>query len=80
MKILFQWNAYGSPGGLGCCLLLGGSSVVLSIFNVFLIVSGDSVCVFVLLCITLCPFYFCNRLEEEEDAGSFAVVVFPMSC
>ena len=22
----------------------------------------------VLLCITLCPFYFCNRLEEVENA------------
>ena len=22
----------------------------------------------VLLCITLCPFYVCNRLEEEENA------------
>ena len=31
-------------------VLLGGGSVV---FNVFLIVSGDSVFVFVLLCITL---------------------------
>ena len=25
--------------------------------------------VFVLLCIALCPFYFCNHLEEEEKAG-----------
>ena len=24
--------------------------------------------VFVLECITLCPFYFCNHLEEEERA------------
>ena len=24
---------------------------------------------FVLLCITLCPFKFCNHLEEEEGAG-----------
>ena len=28
MKILFQWNAFGSPGGLGCCPFLGGGSVV----------------------------------------------------
>ena len=25
--------------------------------------------VFVLLCITLCPYYFCNHLKEEEKAG-----------
>ena len=36
--------------------------------------------VFVLLCITLCLFYFCNRLEEEENAGCCAFVVLPMSC
>ena len=38
------------------------------LFNVFLIVCGDSVFISVLLCITLCPFYFCNRLEEVENA------------
>ena len=42
--------------------------------------SGDSVFVFVLLYITLCPFYFCNRLEEEKNAGSYVFVVLPMSC
>ena len=36
--------------------------------------------VFVLLCITLCPFYFCNHLEEEEKAGCFAVIVLQMNC
>ena len=25
--------------------------------------------VYVLLCISLCPFKFCNHLEEEERAG-----------
>ena len=35
---------------------------------------------FVLLCITLCPFWFCNHLEEEERAGCFAVVVLHMYC
>ena len=34
--------------------------------------------VFVLLCITLCPFWFCNHLEEEERAGCFAVIVLQM--
>ena len=71
------------PGGFGCCPFLGGGSVICSfylLFNIFLIVCGDSVFVFVLLCITLCLFYFCNRLEEEEIAGCFAFVVLPMSC
>ena len=36
--------------------------------------------VFVLLCITLCPFEFCYHLEEEESAGCFAFVVLRMSC
>ena len=36
--------------------------------------------VFVLLCITLGPFYFCNHLEEEEKAGCFAIIVLQMHC
>ena len=36
--------------------------------------------VFVLVCITLCPFKFCNHLDEEERAGCFASIVFWMSC
>ena len=35
---------------------------------------------FVLVCITLCPFWFCNHLEEEERAGCFAFDVLRMSC
>ena len=31
--------------------------------------------VFVLLCNTLCPFWFCNHLEEEEKASCFAIIV-----
>ena len=31
--------------------------------------------VFVLVCITLCPFYVCNNLDEEERAGCFAFIV-----
>ena len=33
--------------------------------------------VFVLLCITLCPFKFCNHIDEEKRAGFFALIVFP---
>ena len=29
-------------------------------------------------CITLCPFYFSNHLEEEEKAGYFAIIVSQM--
>ena len=36
--------------------------------------------VVVLLYITLCPFYFCNHLEEEEKAGCFAIFVLQMYC
>ena len=28
---------------------------------------------YVLLCVTLCPFWFCNRLDREERAGSFTL-------
>ena len=36
--------------------------------------------VFVLGCITLCPFSFCIHLEEEERAGCFAFIVLRISC
>ena len=36
--------------------------------------------VFVLVCITLCPFKFCNHIDEKERAGCFAFVVLWMSC
>ena len=36
--------------------------------------------VFVLLCITLCPFWFCNHLEEEEKAGCFDAIVLQIYC
>ena len=35
---------------------------------------------FVLLCITLCPFKLCNHLEEDDRAGCFALIVLRMSC
>ena len=31
--------------------------------------------VLVLLCIALCPFLFCNHLEQEEKAGCFAIII-----
>ena len=34
--------------------------------------------VFVSLCITLYPFYFCNHLEEEEKAGCFDSIFIQM--
>ena len=40
-----------------------------------LFVGVRSVFVFVLLCIYLCPFSFCNHLEEEEKAGCFTITV-----
>ena len=36
--------------------------------------------VFDLLGITLCPFQFCNHLEEEGKAGCCALFVLQMSC
>ena len=36
--------------------------------------------VFALVCITLCPFKFCNHIDKEERADCFAVIVFQMSC
>ena len=44
------------------------------------IVCGGSVLVFVMLCITLCPFLFCNHPDEEERAGCFDLMIFLMSC
>ena len=36
--------------------------------------------VFILLCITLCPFQFCNHLDEEDKTSCFAIFVLQMSC
>ena len=36
--------------------------------------------IFVLVCITMYPFYFCNYFDEEERAGYFAYIAFEMSC
>ena len=32
-----------------------------------------------LLCVTLCPFWFCNHFDGEERAGFFALFVFLVS-
>ena len=46
------------------------SSVVVDLlFYVPPIVCGGSVMVFVLECITLCPFQLCNHIEEEARAS-----------
>ena len=47
-------------------------------FNVLPIVRRSSMFVFVLLCITLCPFLFFNHIEEEEKPGCFAIIVLQM--
>ena len=49
-------------------------------FNVLSFVYGGSVFFFVLVCITLCPFQFCNHLEEKERADCFSFIVLRMSC
>ena len=36
--------------------------------------------VFALLSVALCPFLFCNHIEEEEKAGRFAIFVLQMYC
>ena len=42
------------------------------------IVCGNSAFVFVLFCISLCPFEFCNNLEEEErgEGGGLLLCYF----
>ena len=37
---------------------------------------GGYVFVFVLVCITLCPFYFCNDLAEEERKRELVALLF----
>ena len=54
------------PGSLGCCPLSGCGSVV------DLLRSSHCLWGFVLACITLCPYYVCNHLDEEERAACFA--------
>ena len=50
------------------------------LFYVPPIVCGGSVLVFCLVCINLCPFLFCNHLDEEERAGCFTFIFSWMSC
>ena len=33
-----------------------------------------------MLCFTLCAFQFCNHLDDEERASSYALFVFLKSC
>ena len=62
------------------CPLCRGSVVVELLFYVPPIVCGSSVFVFVLVCISLCPFWFCNYLDEDKRAGCFAVIIIWTSC
>ena len=39
-------------------------------------VCRSSVLVFVLVCITLCPFHFCNHLDQEERCLLYFMVMF----
>ena len=50
---------------IGCCL-------VDVLFYVPPIVCRSSVFVLVLVCITLCPVWFCNHFEWEERVGCFS--------
>ena len=34
----------------------------------------------ILLCVALCPFWFCSHLDGKERAGCFALFVFLVSC
>ena len=41
--------------------------------------SNFKVSVLYLVCVTLCPYLFCNHLDGEERAGCFALFVFLVS-
>ena len=36
--------------------------------------------VFVLVYITVCPFQFCNHLDDKKRSGCFDLIVFLISC
>ena len=44
------------PGGLSCCLFLGGGSVVVDKLFIFALIVGVLCLIHVLVCSTLCPF------------------------
>ena len=76
--VLTAAESGGSPGGLGCCPFWGGGSVVVNLlFNVPPIVCGVFVFVFVLLCIALCMFWFCNH---HEGGGLVALLLLSCGC
>ena len=59
------------PSGFGCCPFQGGGSVVVDSLLIVTPIVGFCYCS-VLLCLTLCPFLFCNG---EERVGYFALFV-----
>ena len=54
MKILFQWNAFGSPGGFGCCPFVGGGSVVLIYYLMYFSLCLGILCLSLFCYILLC--------------------------
>ena len=65
---------------LFACFQDGGHNHTESYIAVPRNICGGSVLVFVLLCISLCSFYFCKHIDEEENDSCFALIVFLMSC
>ena len=65
---------------LFACFQHGGHSHTESYIAVPRNISGGSVLVFVLLCISLCSFYFCKHIDEKENDSCFALIVFLVSC
>ena len=62
------------------CFQDGGHNHTESYIAVPQNICGGSVLVFVLLCISLCSFYFCKHIDEEENDSCFALIVFLVSC
>ena len=73
VKILFQWNAFGSPGGLGCCPFLGGGSVV---FHVCLIALCVGILCLSLFCYELLCVHssFAIALKKKRTLGALLVL------
>ena len=61
-------------------ILGGGSGVVNSLFTVAPIVCEGSVFGPCFVIHYYVFFKYCNRIDEEEGAGSFTLIVFRMSC
>ena len=69
---------------MGWCVHVRSKAVAVLMFLthcfIYLTLFVGVMCRYLFCYAFLCPFEFCNHLDEEERAGCFALIIFLMSC